>query len=139
MRREILFPKLRSRQTTRQHNLPIVILNWRCFSNKGQQHAAQIGGKLPIQADFGGNPNTATTAQVAAREEAAIGQHRQGTTSTDQNKQYDRGQRKGELLISAKWLCCILYALLCVFFFCFAFLVISHVIIPGIEGNENYP
>ena len=38
-----------------------------------------------------------------------------------------------------KWPCCILYALLCVFLFCFTFLAISHVIIPGIKGNENYP
>ena len=98
------------------------------------------GGDYPIQADFGGNPNTATTAQDAAREEAAIGQHRQGKTSTDENKQYDRGRRTADPFISAKWPCCILYALLCVFVFsCFAFLAISNVIIPRIEGSKNYP
>ena len=31
------------------------------------------------------------------------------------------------------------YMLCCACFFCFAFLAISHVIIPGIEGNKNYP
>ena len=44
----------------------------------------------------------------------------------------------GKLFISAKRLCCILYALLCVFF-CFAFLAISLVTISGTEGNKNYP
>ena len=77
------------------------------------------GRDYPIQADLGGNPNIATTAQVAAREEAAIGQHRQGNTSSDENKQNDRGRRTVDPFISAKWPCCILYALLCVFFFLF--------------------
>ena len=77
------------------------------------------GGDYPIQADFAGNTNTVTAARVAAREEAAIGWHQRGATSTDQNKQYDRGRRTADLFISAKWPCCILYALLCVFFlFC---------------------
>ena len=49
------------------------------------------GGDDPIQADFGRNPNTATKAQVAGCEEATIGKHRQGTASTDKNKQYDPG------------------------------------------------
>ena len=44
------------------------------------------GGDYAIQADFAENTNTATAARVAAREEAAIGQHRQGKTSTDENK-----------------------------------------------------
>ena len=34
------------------------------------------GGDYPIQADFAGNTKTVTAARVAAREEAAIGQHR---------------------------------------------------------------
>ena len=55
----------------------------------------------PIQADFAENTNTATVARVAAREEAKIGQHRQGKTSTDEKKQYDRGQTTVDLLISA--------------------------------------
>ena len=96
------------------------------------------GGDYPIQANFRGNPTTATTAQVAAREEAAIGQHRQGTTSTDQNKQYDPGGTGADLFISAKWPCCILYARLCVFSFCFTFLATSHVIILGIENNQIF-
>ena len=94
-------------------------------------------GYYPIQPDFAGNPNIATTTRVAAREEAAIGRHQRGTTSTDQNKQFDRGGKQGKLLISAKWRCCVLYALLCVFI-CFAFLTISLVIIPGTEGNKSY-
>ena len=59
------------------------------------------GGDHPIQADFGGDPNTAITTQVAAREEVAIGQHRQGTASTDESKQYDPGGTGDEPLISA--------------------------------------
>ena len=46
------------------------------------------GGDYPIQADFGGNPK-ATTAQVSAREDATIGRHQRGTTSIEQNKQFD--------------------------------------------------
>ena len=55
-------------------------------------------GDYDIQVDFRENSNTATAAQVAAREEAAIGQHRQGTASTDQNKQYNPA---GRVLISS--------------------------------------
>ena len=80
------------------------------------------GGDYPIQADFAENTNTVTAARVAAREEAAIGKHRQGTASTDENKQYDPGGTGDN---PPKWPCCILYALLCVFLFCFAFLTIS--------------
>ena len=111
MRGEILFPKPRSRQTTNQHNSLIVISNWRYFGNKGQQQKAQIGGggDYPIQADFGGNTNAATTAQVTGREEAAIGQHRQGKTSTDEDTQYDPGGTGADPFISAKWPCCILF------------------------------
>ena len=94
-------------------------------------------GDYPIQADFAGNPNTAATARVAAREKAAISRQQRGATSNDQNKQFDPGQ-KGKLFISAKWLYCILHALLCVFF-CFTFLQFPLVIIPGTEGNKNNP
>ena len=59
------------------------------------------GGDYRIQADFAENTNTVIAARVAAREEAAIGQHRQGTASTDENKQYDRGRRTADPLISA--------------------------------------
>ena len=58
-------------------------------------------GDYPIQADFGEDPNTATAAQVSAREEAAIGKHRQRTASTDENKQYDPGGTTADPLISA--------------------------------------
>ena len=59
------------------------------------------GGDYPIQADFAENTNyTVTAARVAAREEAAIGKHRQGTASTDENKQYDPGGTGGDPLIS---------------------------------------
>ena len=75
------------------------------------------GGDYPIQADFVGNPEAVTTARLAAREEAAIGRHQRGTTSTDQNKQYDPGGTGADLFMSAKWPCCILSALLCVIFY----------------------
>ena len=97
------------------------------------------GGDYPIQADFGGNPNTATTAEVAAREEAAIGQHRQGIASTDKNKQYDPGGTGDDPFISF-CLVAMLYtacSVLCVFLFCFAFLAIFHVIVPGTEGSKK--
>ena len=95
------------------------------------------GGDYPIQADFTENTNAATAEQVTAREEAAMGQHRQRKTSTDENTQYDRGRRTADQLISAKWPWCILYALLCVLLFRFVFLAISHVVIPGIKGNKK--
>ena len=103
MRGEILFPISRSRRTRNQHNSPIVVPNWRYFGNKGQQRKAQIGGGYcPIQADFVENTNNAVTAtRVAAHEEAAIGKHRQGTASTDENKQYDPGGTSDDPLISA--------------------------------------
>ena len=82
------------------------------------------GGDYPNQADFAEKTSKATAARVAAREEAVIGQHRQGTSSTDENMQYDPGGTGDDPLISAPWLCCILYALLCVFLFC----AISHML-----------
>ena len=51
--------------------------------------STERGGDYTIQADFGGSPNTTTTAQVAAREEAAAGLHQRATTSTEQNMQFD--------------------------------------------------
>ena len=60
------------------------------------------GGDYPTQADFAENTdNTVTAARVTAREEAAIGKHRQGTASTDENKQYDPGGTGEDPLISA--------------------------------------
>ena len=62
------------------------------------------GGDSPIhQADFVENTKNAVTAtRVAAHEEAAIGKHRQGMTSTDENnKQYDPGGTSDDPLISA--------------------------------------
>ena len=60
------------------------------------------GGDYPIQADFMENTNNAVTAaRVAAHEEAAIGKQRQGTASTDENKQYDPGGTGDDPLISA--------------------------------------
>ena len=96
------------------------------------------GGDYPIQADFAGNPETVTAARVTAREEAAIGRYQRGVAVTDQNKQFDTGGRGAELFMSAKWPCCILYALLCVLFL-FCLLAISDVNVPGVEGNKNYP
>ena len=66
------------------------------------QQKAQIGGEVtPFKQTSGGNPNTVTTAQVAAREEATIGKHRQGSASTDENNQYDLGGTGDDPLISA--------------------------------------
>ena len=59
------------------------------------------GGNYPIQAEFAENTNAVTAARVAAPEEAAIGKQRQGTASTDENKQYDPGGTGDDLLISA--------------------------------------
>ena len=59
------------------------------------------GGNYPVQADFAENTSTATAAQVIAREEAANGQYRQGTASTDKNKQYDPGGTGDDPLFSA--------------------------------------
>ena len=50
------------------------------------------GGDYPIQAHFGGNPKATTAQQVSAREDAVTGRHQRGTTSTEQNKQFDRGR-----------------------------------------------
>ena len=77
------------------------------------------GRDYPIQVDFADNTNAVTVARAAAREEAVIGKQRQGTASTDENKQYEPGGTGDDPLISAQWPCCILYALLCVFLFCF--------------------
>ena len=95
---EILFLKSSSRRTTNQYNSPIVIPNWRYFGNKGQR--TDWGGEYPIHANFVENTNNAA-ARVAAHEEAAIGKHRQGTASTDENKQYDPGGTGDNPLISA--------------------------------------
>ena len=118
MRGEISFPKSRSRRTTNQHNSPIVIPNWRYFGNKGLQQRAQIGGETTpfkqtsqrtriIQLQQHESPPARRLrlanigkGRVAAREEAAIGKHRQGTASTDENKQYDPGGTGGDPLIS---------------------------------------
>ena len=60
------------------------------------------GGDFPIQADFVESMNNAVTAaRVAAHEGAAIGKHRQGAASTDENKQYDPGGTNDDPLISA--------------------------------------
>ena len=45
--------------------------------------------------------NAVTAARVAAREEGTIGKHRQGTASTDENKQYDPGGTGDDPLSSA--------------------------------------
>ena len=59
------------------------------------------GRDYPIQTDFAENVNAVTAARVAAREEVAIGKQRQGTASTDENKQYDPGGTGDDPLISA--------------------------------------
>ena len=65
--------------------------------------STEWGGEYPIQADFVESTNNAVTAaRVAAYEEAAIGKHRQGTASTDENKQYDPDGTGDDPLISAR-------------------------------------
>ena len=59
------------------------------------------GGDYPIQADFVKNTNAVKAARVAAREEAPIGRHRQGTGLTDENKKYYPGGTGDDPLISA--------------------------------------
>ena len=77
-----------------------------------KQHREE--GDYPTQADFGGNP-TATTVRVAVSEEAAIGRHQRGTTSTEQNKQFDPGGRR----VSSSFLSSgyAIYCMLCCAFF----------------------
>ena len=53
--------------------------------------STEKGGDYPTQANLEGNP-TAIIARVATREEAAIGRYQRGTTSTDQNQQFDHGE-----------------------------------------------
>ena len=48
-------------------------------------------GILPHSSRLRGYPKTTTTVRVTAREESAIGRHQRGTTSTEQNKQFDPG------------------------------------------------
>ena len=48
-------------------------------------------GDYPIQADLAGNPKKATTARVAAREEATISRQQRGARSTEQSTQFDPG------------------------------------------------
>ena len=76
------------------------------------------GGYYSIQADLAGNPNTATTARVAAREEATIGRHQRGTASTDQNKQFDPGGKR----VNCSFLPSgdVVFCIFCCEFFCFA-------------------
>ena len=52
------------------------------------------GEDYPIEADFARNPKTATTARVAACEEATISWQQRGVTSTEQTKQFNPGGRK---------------------------------------------
>ena len=82
--------------------------------------STERGGDYPTQADFGGNPKKAKTARVAAREEAAIGRHQRGTTSTKQNEQFDpRGRRVNCSFLPSGYAA---YCMLYLRFFCFAFL-----------------
>ena len=72
--------------------------------------STERGGDYPIQADFGRNPRT-TTVRVAAREEAAIGGCQRGTTSTEQNNQFDPGGSRVfcSFLPSGYLVCCMLF------------------------------
>ena len=65
------------------------------------------GGNYLIQADVGGESETATIAQVAVRQAARqpIGQQQQGTTSIEQIKQFDSGGSWRNHFFSAKTDC----------------------------------
>ena len=69
--------------------------------NRTTAKSTDGGGDYLIQADFAENTNAVTAARVAIREEDAIGKHRQGTASTDEDKQYDPGGTTADPLISA--------------------------------------
>ena len=78
------------------------------------------GGDYPIQLDLAENTHAVTAARVAAREEAAIGKHRQGkTASTDENKQYDPGGTGNDPSISAYFSGHAVYCVLYCACFCF--------------------
>ena len=72
--------------------------------------STERGGDYPIQADVGRNPRT-TTVRVAALEEAAIGGCQRGTTSTEQNNQFDPGGSRVicSFLPSGYLVCCMLF------------------------------
>ena len=63
--------------------------------------STDLGGDYPIQAEIAENTNAVTAVRVAAREKAAIGKQRQGTASTDENKQYHLGGTSDDPLNSA--------------------------------------
>ena len=71
------------------------------------------GGHYPIQTDFAGNPETVTTARVAAREEVAIGWYQRGTTSTEQNQQFDPGGSRVNCSFLPSGYGVLLYCMLC--------------------------
>ena len=124
-----LFFKSRLRWTSKHHKLPPAII-WILF--RWQEITAKSSdreGDYPIQADFTGNPKTATTARVAAREAAAISRQQRETTSIEQSKQFDP---EGWTMICSFLLCgYFIYCILSCAFFCFVFLHISLVIMPG--------
>ena len=136
MRGEISFPKPRSRWTTNQYNSPLVISNWR-----RQQQKAQIGGETTPFKQTSGKTRIQLqqhkSPPVRRLSSASIGKERRRLTRTSSTIEAE-GQLISSFLPSGHAVYC-LYALLCVFLFCFAFLAISHVIMPGIEGNKIYP
>ena len=95
------------------------------------------GGDYPIHADFGENPQATIAQQVSAREDAAIGRYQRGTTSIEQNKQFDPGGRRVtcSFLPSGYFVFC----MFCCTFICFVVLKISPVIMPGSKGYKNSP
>ena len=140
MKGEILFLKPRSRRTTRQHNSPTAILNWRWFgNNKRQKRKAHIGGETtPFK-----QTSRETRKQLQQHESPTVrrlrsagineGRHRLTRTSSTMEAE---GRENCSFLPSGH----AVYCMLCCacFFKCFAFLAISLVIIPGTEGSKNH-
>ena len=118
---KFIFPSRRREgpRSTTSHRSPFCETADRPATARGDSEKHREGGiLLPPSRPAGGIPKTTTTVRVAAREEAAIGRHQRGTTSTEQNKQFDPGGCKDSLFLSAKWLLYMLYALLYIFLFC---------------------
>ena len=112
-----LFFKSRLRWTSKHHKPPPAISNW--ILVRWQEITAKSSDRereYPIQADFTGNPKTATSARVAARKAAAISRQQREVTSIEQSKQFDP---EGWTMICSFLLCgYFIYCILsCAFFF----------------------
>ena len=76
------------RRNITSHRSPFQIGN-DAATTRNDIRTHRLGGRLPHSSRLRGDPETATTARVSAREEAAISRQQRGATSTEQSKQFD--------------------------------------------------